>query len=193
MTVFLLLLASLGLHSVLAVPTPDTTKACQILATKLPGILNWPTDAAFIKEQKNYWSSACREATPACILLPTSAEDVSIAVKILRDAPAARWTIKSGGHDPNVGHSSLKDGIVIALGKMKGAEYVADKGVVQLKPGGPWVDAVKSLEPYNVTVASGRIGNVGIGGFLLGGGLSFLSAQYGMAGDVSTLSPIMIE
>jgi hypothetical protein len=31
------------------------------------------------------------------------------------------------------------------------------------------------------------LGVVGIGGYLLGGGLSFLSAQYGLACDVSTL------
>jgi FAD/FMN-containing dehydrogenase len=185
MAVILLLLASLGIHLAVAAPTPETAAACHVLDTKLPGILKWPTDPAFIKEQLNYWSSACREATPACMLLPTSADDVSIAVKILRDAPSAKWTVKSGGHDPNVGHASLKDGIIIALGKMKGAEYVPSKGVVHLKPGGPWVDAVKALAPHNVTVASGRIGNVGIGGFLTGGGLSFLSAQYGMAGDVS--------
>ncbi|TVY68869.1 putative FAD-linked oxidoreductase, partial [Lachnellula suecica] len=42
---------------------------------------------------------------------------------------------------------------------------------------------VDALEPFGVAVVSGRLGDVGVGGLTLGGGLSFLSGQYGLVCD----------
>jgi FAD/FMN-containing dehydrogenase len=41
----------------------------------------------------------------------------------------------------------------------------------------------KAFEGTNVTVVGGRIGEVGVGGYVVGGGLSFLSTQYGWAAN----------
>ena len=40
-----------------------------------------------------------------------------------------------------------------------------------------------ALDPYNVTVVGGRVMDVGVGGLILGGGLSYLSDLYGLACD----------
>lgn len=41
---------------------------------------------------------------------------------------------------------------------------------VRVGPGNDWQDVLKVLTPLGVTVVGGRIGEVGVGGFVLGGG-----------------------
>ena len=54
---------------------------------------------------------------------------------------------------------------------------------VRVGPGNDWQDVHKALEDTGVTVVGGRIGEVGVGGYVVGGGLSFLSTQYGWAAN----------
>jgi len=116
--------------------------------------------------------------------MPTSAEEVSSVVKELHKKPGVRFAVKSGGHSPNVGHSSIKDGVLIALRNLSGTEYDKAKQVAYVKPGGHWADVIKPLATHGVTVVSGRLGTVGIGGYLAQGGNSFMTANWGMAADV---------
>lgn len=46
-------------------------------------------------------------------------------------------------------------------------------GLASIGPGARWGAVMKEIEKYNRTAAGGREGNVGVGGLLLGGGLSF--------------------
>ncbi|KAG9080807.1 hypothetical protein FRC06_006138 [Ceratobasidium sp. 370] len=56
-------------------------------------------------------------------------------------------------------------------------------GTVDVGPGLIWDDVYAALEPHNVTVVGGRATGIGVGGFILGGGYSWLSNQYGLAID----------
>jgi FAD/FMN-containing dehydrogenase len=62
-------------------------------------------------------------------------------------------------------------------------EHDKAKGVVHLGPGQSWKDAYVKMADWDVTVVGGRVGFVGVGGFTLGGGLSNLSHEYGLASD----------
>lgn len=55
---------------------------------------------------------------------------------------------------------------------MKGLDtktYDAATGTALIGPGNRWADVAKALEVYGVAVAGGRIGHVGVGGYLTGG------------------------
>lgn len=88
---------------------------------------------------------------------------------------------------------------------MNSTTLSSDKAIAYLSPGATWGKAVGDLEPYNVTVVGGRIGtsylassvnifpdldsgDVGVGGLLVGCGLSFLSSQYGLPCDYGMAS-----
>ncbi|EMR62515.1 putative fad dependent protein [Eutypa lata UCREL1] len=133
-----------------------------------------------------YWSTALRDVDPACIVLPTSAAQVSSVVQVLNRYPDVEFAVKSGGHDPNVGHATVQDGVLIAFHDLVGATYDAEANLAHVKPGGEWNDVIGDLEPSGVTIVGGRLGLVGVGGYLLQGGISFLSAQYGLAADPPT-------
>ncbi|KAK8877078.1 FAD-binding domain-containing protein [Apiospora arundinis] len=167
-----------------AAPSDSTKQACREIADRLPqGRVAYPLELPYIAETQRYWSVALRELRPACIVSPQCAEHVAAAVQVLSGHADVPFTVKSGGHDPNPGHSSIDDGVLIAMHEMVGATYDAKTGHALVKPAGEWNDVIGALEPHGVTVVGGRLGIVGVGGLLLQGGLSFLSAQYGLAAD----------
>ena len=59
----------------------------------------------------------------------------------------------------------------------------ADGKTADIGPGNRWSDVAMALQPTGKIVVGGRLGGVGVGGYLLGGGLSFLSSQHGLACD----------
>ncbi|KAG8737199.1 hypothetical protein FRC10_008464 [Ceratobasidium sp. 414] len=106
--------------------------------------------------------------------------------------------IRSGGHATNPGFSSTP-GVQIALFKFSEVTYRpaqrADDGsvgTVDIGSGLVWDDVYGVLEPYNVTVVGGRVSGVGVGGFTLGGGYSWLSNQYGLTIDTVTAFEIVL-
>ncbi|KAK1987689.1 FAD binding domain-containing protein [Colletotrichum cereale] len=136
----------------------------------------------YTAEQLNYWSTACGSLKPGCILFPKSAEEVSAIVKTL-ETSGERFAIKSGGHNPNNYFASVQDGPLISTKELNQVVYDNASNTVSVGPGNKWEDVHAALEGTGVTVVGGRIGNVGVGGYLLGGGLSFLSTQYGWAAN----------
>ncbi|TID27652.1 FAD-binding domain-containing protein [Venturia nashicola] len=167
----------------LAVPSAATQTACTEIKSTLLGKLFVKGDAVYTKENKDWWNAGIADMAPACIAMPSTAQDVARIVTILNNHADVPFAIKSGGHSPNRGHSSVKEGVLIALRNIKGVELDKEKSVAYVKPGGHWKDVIKPLDDLGYTVVSGRLGVVGIGGFLAQGGLSFLSAQHGMAAD----------
>lgn len=183
------ILGALGLANL---PTPDSLQAmatCQaISAFARVQTMSWPLETMasdYAASANHYWSSANAKRDPACVILPTNAEEVSRAVETLLQHPNVPFAVKSGGHNPNVGFAST-DGVLISLKHMNSTTLSSDKAIAYLSPGATWGKAVGDLEPYNVTVVGGRIGDVGVGGLLVGCGLSFLSSQYGLPCDYVT-------
>jgi hypothetical protein len=185
----------------------DIKAACSQIYSQVPGKLFYPQDTAYGLENTDYYNIALAALKPACIFQPTAATEVSIAVEVLNKYKDVPFAVKSGGHDPNQGQSSVKGGILIALSKMSFATYDQNQNVAEVGPGGHWLDVVGALYDQNVTVLGGRLGKcsssatylqrpaaynisgiVGVGGLLMQGGLSFFSTQYGLACDVRSTS-----
>ncbi|EED12004.1 6-hydroxy-D-nicotine oxidase, putative [Talaromyces stipitatus ATCC 10500] len=133
-------------------------------------------------EVEGTWSEACWEA-PTCTILPNSDQDVSLAVKIVNFFQT-KFAVRSGGHSPNPGWSSIgQPGILIDLKQLNEITVSSDAAVVSLGPGNRWGSVYSALAPYEVTVIGGRINDVGVGGLILGGGLFHLSGEFGLAAD----------
>ncbi|KAH7153379.1 hypothetical protein EDB81DRAFT_931853 [Dactylonectria macrodidyma] len=167
----------------LAAAGASTLKACKELSKALPGRVSLPLSINYYRESSEYWSTILRDIKPACVVLPESALEVATGVKILNKYPDVEFTAKSGGHDPNPGHATVRDGVLFSLSEISGTTYDKSNNLAYVKPGGEWNDVISTLNQYGVTVVGGRLGIVGIGGYLLQGGISFLSSQYGLAAD----------
>ncbi|GMF96897.1 unnamed protein product [Aspergillus oryzae] len=107
---------------------------------------------------------------------------MSQIVKELHDIDTL-FAVKSGGHMPNNGFASIQDGLLITTQNLNNVIYNAEDQTAIIGPGLSWEDAQKGLDGTGRTLVGGRLGGVGVGGYMLGGGLSFLSSQYGWAAN----------
>ncbi|KAF2691015.1 FAD-binding domain-containing protein [Lentithecium fluviatile CBS 122367] len=137
-------------------------------------------DLAYIEEQTQYWSTSCSALLPSCIIFPKTVEEVSTVVKILANT-TEKFAVKSGGHNPNNYFSSVDGGPLICTEHLDQANLNDATGIVDVGPGNRLDGIAAKLQGSGWTFVGGRIGNTGVGGLVLGGGLSYMSAQYGWA------------
>ncbi|KAF9077185.1 hypothetical protein BDP27DRAFT_1311958 [Rhodocollybia butyracea] len=88
------------------------------------------------------------------------------------------FAVRSGGMA-----ESQSDGAIIDLCFLDKVDYDAANNCFHLGPGQPWRNVYKKQENMPVTVMGGRVGFVGVGGFTIGGGLSYLANLHGLASD----------
>lgn len=150
----------LSISKSLAAPDQATTQACTDIKEALPGKVLTPGLLAleYEHETQQYWSTTLRSVNPACIVQPSAAEDVAAVVKVLNKYSTVRFATRSGGHDPNVGHATVQDGVQIVMTDLAGATYDAEKDLAYVKPGGEWNDVIGDLAPSGVAVVGGRLG-----------------------------------
>ena len=99
--------------------------------------------------------------------------------------------VKSGGHAYNPVHSSTP-GVTIALTHFNQITYDQSSQTVKIGSGLLWDDVYAYLEPLGRTVAGGRISGIGVGGFSLGGGYSWISDQVGLTIDTVVAYEILL-
>lgn len=67
--------------------------------------------------------------------------------------------------------------------RMNETTYDEAEGVASLHPAARWLGVYRYLDPLGVTVTGGRLGPVGVGGLVLGGGFSFYLYEKGLVCD----------
>ncbi|KAK4552246.1 hypothetical protein LTR86_010600 [Recurvomyces mirabilis] len=133
-------------------------------------------------EQLGYWSTFQANVTPSCFVRPASAEQVSYALAI-SEFTQCPFAVKSGGHAPFAGASNILGGMTIDLRLLNEISINDHKNVTRIGPGNHWIDVYENLTPRNLSVVGGRVTGIGVGGLVLGGGISFFSGRYGWACD----------
>ncbi|KAH8880305.1 FAD-binding domain-containing protein [Thozetella sp. PMI_491] len=175
--------------------------ACANLTAMLPSkVANSILDLRYIGSQLQYYNAKQSAYYPSCVVYPTSTQDVSTALKAIK-AAGSRFAVKTAGHNPNQFFSSVDKGVLIDLNQMNNRTYDAATTLGTYEPGGKFGDIYDYFAQFNRTVVGARLAGVGTG-LALGGGLSYLSSQYGMAcdgfrelevvtpnGDIVTASP----
>ena len=118
--------------------------------------------------------------------MPHDTEEVATALNALVnvDDGAGDWhiAVRSGGHGPP-GSNGIERGVTIDLSQMDTSSYDHESNVASIQPGARWRKVYADLQEYGVTVAGGRDGSVGVGGFLLGGGMSYFTPRLGFGCD----------
>jgi FAD/FMN-containing dehydrogenase len=158
-----LTLLTLTAHLTNAAPAATTLEACTEISKALPNKNFLPSTKEYKKENKDYYHAGLAELTPACIAFPSSAQDVRTIINILNVHKDVKFAVKSGGHSPNPGQASIKDGVLIALRNLAGTTLNKETGLAEVKPGGHWWDVMKFLDGTGRMVVGGRLGVVGLG------------------------------
>lgn len=124
------------------------------------------------KDNGSYFSAFENELQPAYIAKPATSEQVRRLVEVLRPhvlAGSCRIAVRGEGHTPFAGSANVQDGVTIDMRRLKGATLNADKSAVEIAVGETWASVYAELEKHGLTVAGGRVGRIGVAGFILGG------------------------
>lgn len=168
-------------------PATNATKsagqqACDQLSKQLGSkVATVPLNPSYIVSTTYYYSSQQAQNKPSCVVAPTAYSDVQTAMKTIRQFNST-LAIKAGGHQTNNYWSSVAGGVLIDFKNMKSKSYQAGAKTGYFQPGNRWDDLYQYFAQFGVVPVGGRIGGVG-SGLAIGGGLSFLSAEYGLACD----------
>ncbi|KAK0505193.1 hypothetical protein EDD18DRAFT_1061398 [Armillaria luteobubalina] len=128
----------------------------------------------------HHWAISSTQ-NPACTVEPGTPEDISIILGILSSTQTP-FAVKGGGHASNPGFSSTT-GVHIAMSRFSQVTYDSTSGTATIGSGLVWDDVYASLAPHGVNVVGGRVTGVGVAGFILGGGFSWLTNQFGLTID----------
>jgi FAD/FMN-containing dehydrogenase len=152
-----------------------------LLDAGLGSLVLQPDSDAYTQREASYWASNA-PLHPRCIVQPRTTEDVSRIVKVVAHTDDL-VAVRSGGHTQWAGSNDIDQGITIDLGLMTDVTYDPESKLASLQPGSRWGDVYEKLQNQSVCVPGGRDGNVGLGGFLTGGGNSYYAGLYGFACD----------
>lgn len=138
----------------------------------------------------SYWSAQEQAVTPNCVVEPTTTKDVSVAVFVLSSlstrtqfSDECKFAFKSGGHTPQRGAANQPAGVTIDLGALKQITVSADRKKTSFGPGNRWGDIYPVLDAQDLAIPGGRVAQVGTGGLITGGGVSFFSGRVGFVCD----------
>jgi FAD/FMN-containing dehydrogenase len=153
-----------------------TEKAVELLGAAFPGRIITPeSSTAFDAEVTKPWSQTCWTRATAFVYLETP-EQVAEALLIVKKV-GCKFAIRTTGHNPNPGFSSLSgNGVVLDIRRL-GSRTLTSEGVALIGAGNTWGEVYGWLQEQGLSAIGGRDEQVGIAGFLLGGKLDPLKAS----------------
>ncbi|KAI1503709.1 hypothetical protein F5X99DRAFT_88388 [Biscogniauxia marginata] len=137
-------------------------------------------DSPCYEESLRRWSATCDKR--ACVIVkPTDAREVSAAVRFATSAnlPIA---VCCGGHSTG-GGSSSEGGLVIDLSLMRSIDVHPAAQTAVIGGGCLTKHVDEAVSKHGLAAVSGTEHTVGYGGFVLGGGYSFLTPLHGLGCD----------
>ena len=112
---------------------------------------------------------------------PESAADVAAAVGWAAER-GLRVAAQGTGH--NAGPlGSLADTVLVRTGRMRGIQVDPHTRTARVEAGAVWLDVVHAAAAHGLAALAGSSPDVGVAGYTLGGGMSFLGRRYGLAAN----------
>lgn len=118
--------------------------------------------------------------TPPCIFTPRKPAEAALGLKLL-SKNNAQFAIRSGGHSMNANFSSTSTGVLMHTTHFTEITINKLQGTAKIGTGNTWSRVYQTVEKEGYAVAGGRSEMVGVGGFALGGGLSFYLYETGFS------------
>ncbi|PCH35416.1 FAD dependent oxidoreductase [Wolfiporia cocos MD-104 SS10] len=157
------------------------TSTCISIASAISSASNvyYPYDVNYLSDISHYASSSAQNST--CSVEPGTAEDVATILQIVGRTKTP-FGVKGGGHIMNPGYSSTP-GVLISMTRFNSVVYDSSAQTAAVGAGLTWDSVYSALEPHGVNVVGGRVSGIGVAGYTLGGGYSWLTNQYGLSLD----------
>lgn len=148
------------------------------LAQAIAGPVVTPADPAW-DEARQAWNLAV-DQRPAAVARPRDAADVQAIVDFAREY-GLRVAAQGTGHNAHGLEGELAESILVKTDLMRGVEIDPQARVARVEAGALWMDVTAPAAEHGLAALAGSSPDVGVVGYTLGGGLSWLSRRYGLA------------
>jgi len=149
------------------------------LRSAVRGAVIQPGDEAYESARKVY--NAMIDKRPAIIVRCVDVADVIAAIDYARTNKLLT-AVRGGGHNGG-GLGTCDNGLVIDLSAMRGVRVDPVARTVRVAAGCVWGDVDHATHPFGLAVPTGFISSTGVAGLTLGGGIGYLTRQYGLTID----------
>jgi hypothetical protein len=149
------------------------------LATSLDGELVRPGDAGW-DEARTAWNLAV-DQRPAAVVLAESAADVAETVRAAR-AAGLRVAPQGSGHGAG-SLGDLSDTILLRTTRLRGVTIDAENRSARVEAGVLWQEVSDAAAEHGLAALAGSSHDVGVLGYTLGGGISWLARKYGLSAN----------
>jgi hypothetical protein len=158
----------------------DTTAVLDALRAGMAGELVLPTDAGW-DAARTAWNLAV-DQRPAAVALPVCDADVVAVVRAAR-AAGLRVAPQGTGHGALSRGGELADSILLSTARMRGVRIDAEARTARVRAGALWLDVTEPASAFGLAPLAGSSPDVGVVGYTLGGGLSWLGRKHGLASE----------
>jgi hypothetical protein len=152
------------------------------LRARFAGPVTGPTDPAW-DQARMAWNVAV-DQRPAAVAQATSADDVVAAVEFARDH-GLRVAPQGTGHGA-AAMPDLADTLLLRTSLMNGFSIDPARRVARVEGGTIWEPVAQAASEHGLIALHGSSPNVGVAGYTLGGGLSWLARKHGLAANSVT-------
>jgi UDP-N-acetylenolpyruvoylglucosamine reductase len=118
---------------------------------------------------------------PRAVVQTADVADVIAAVNFAREN-GAYPSVRAGAHNVT-GFGTNDDGLVIDLSAMKSTYVDAKKQTARVMGGATWGDFDHATHAFGLATPGGILSTTGVSGLTLGGGIGYLTRQYGLSCD----------
>ncbi|MFE5670848.1 FAD-binding oxidoreductase [Agromyces sp. NPDC056523] len=157
-------------------------EAFAMLAERLDGRLVLPGDADW-DAARAAWNLSV-DQRPAAVVIAATAADIARTVRAAREMGLA-VAPQGTGHNaaPLVEGDGLSDAILLKTHELRAVEVRPTQRLARVEAGALWGDVVAAAAPHGLAALAGSSHDVGVVGYTLGGGVSFLGRQHGLAAN----------
>ena len=134
-------------------------------------------------EARLAWNLAV-DQQPAAVALPESARDVGAIVRWARER-GLRVAPQGTGHNAHP-LGSLAHTVLLKTERMRGVAIDARAQRARVEAGVLWAEVTEAAAEHGLAALAGSSPDVGVVGYTLGGGVSWLSRRYGLAANSVT-------
>lgn len=148
-----------------------------LLALDLDGVLTLPGEPGW-DQARRAWNLAV-DQQPVAVATVTSVRDVRTVVTAARRL-GLRVAAQSTGHNASP-MGDLAGTILLRLSELRGVTVDPSARVARVEGGAQWAEVTSAAARHGLAALAGSSGDVGVAGYTLGGGVSWLGRSHGLA------------
>src|SRR5947208_4585146 len=150
------------------------------LRERLTGDYVTPEDSDW-NEARLAWNLAV-DQRPAAVAIPETVDDIAQVVRYAR-ANGLRVAGQSTGHNAHPLAEGLEHTVLVKTHRMREVQIDPVARVARVEAGALWMDVTHPAGDHGLAPLAGSSPDVGVAGYVLGGGISWLGRKYGLAAN----------